>query len=113
MEYFEDYDDLENLPTIRNMPPVRPYRPEKVGRKEKKRFERNQLVEQQDEIREYEFTYKASRHERTWILDSLGMFHAMQWFSDVLECFAIPFFSRKSLNPRDRWNKPFADAWLW
>ena len=84
MEYFEDYDDLENLPTIRNMPPVRPYRPEKVGRKEKKRFERNQLVEQQDEIREYEFTYKASRHERTWILDSLGMFHDMQWFSDVL-----------------------------
>jgi RIO kinase 1 len=84
MEYFEDFEDLENLPTIRNMPPVRQYRPEKVGRKRKTRFDRSHLVEQEDEIREYDFTYKASRHERSWILDSLGMFHDMQWFSDLI-----------------------------
>jgi RIO kinase 1 len=84
MEYFEDYEDLENLPIIRNMPPGRAYRPEKDGRKRRNRFDRKQLIEQQDEIREYDFTYKASRHERTWILDSLGIFHDMQWFSDVL-----------------------------
>jgi RIO kinase 1 len=37
-----------------------------------------------DEIREYNFTYEASRHERAWILDSLGIFHDLQWFTDII-----------------------------
>jgi RIO kinase 1 len=37
-----------------------------------------------DEIRDYKFSYEASRHERDWILNSLGIFHDMQWFSDIL-----------------------------
>ncbi len=44
----------------------------------------DQIVEQMDEIRKYNFTYEASRHERAWILDSLGIFHDLQWFTDII-----------------------------
>jgi len=43
-----------------------------------------ELAAQQDVMETYKFTYRASRHERAWILDSLGDFYEQQWFSDVL-----------------------------
>ena len=84
MEYYEDFEDIEGLPRIKNMPLVRPSQPWKSNQKTSRRFEKEQLEEQMDEIREYRFTYQASRHERTWILDSLGIFHDLQWFSDII-----------------------------
>lgn len=87
MEYYEDYDDLADLPKIKNMPDTRPFRVKKVNPRDKKNSRRHDLAEfyeQRDEIREYNFSYDASRHEREWILNSLGTYHDMQWFSDIL-----------------------------
>ena len=87
MEYFEEYEDFENLPKIKNMPIARPNQPWRAMRKAKNRTrdeELASLIEQRDELREYNFTYKASRHERSWLFGSLGTFHDLQWFSDIL-----------------------------
>jgi len=40
---------------------------------------------QSDDLRSYDFTYAASRHEAWWLLDSLGPFYDEQWFDDVLQ----------------------------
>jgi RIO kinase 1 len=52
----------------------------------KKRIKKQEweLLEQMDYLKEYDFTYEASRHESWWLLDSLGPFFDEQWFDDVL-----------------------------
>jgi RIO kinase 1 len=87
MEFYEDFDEQEGLPRIKNMPEARPLQAWKARPQNEKKSINDKsasLVEQRDEIRDYSFTYEASRHEREWILNSLGIFHDMQWFSDVL-----------------------------
>jgi len=37
-----------------------------------------------DGIESADLTYKASRHERLWIVESLGNFYELQWLTDVL-----------------------------
>ncbi len=37
-----------------------------------------------DGIASAELTYQASRHERQWIIESLGNFYDLQWLTDVL-----------------------------
>jgi RIO kinase 1 len=37
-----------------------------------------------DGIESADLTYKASRHERQWIVESLGNFYDMQWLTDVV-----------------------------
>lgn len=85
MELFEEF---ENLPRIRNMPIEKRYRTKKVDQIEKTTIHRLEeheyFLEQQDDARDYSFTYKASRHEKAWIMDSLGLFYDMQWFADVV-----------------------------
>ena len=84
MDFYEEYDDFEGLPRIKNMPIDRSSRPCKSKPKQKSSSKNDQIVNQMDEIREYNFTYEASRHERAWILDSLGIFHDLQWFTDII-----------------------------
>jgi len=87
MEYLEDFEDFEELPKIKNMPVARLSEPKKHKHQVNTRSKDDRtasLIEQRDETRDYNFTYKASRHERSWILNSLGVFHDLQWFSDVL-----------------------------
>jgi RIO kinase 1 len=43
-----------------------------------------QLLEQEAEQEQFDFTYQASRHERQWLEESLGGFFEHQWFDDVL-----------------------------
>jgi len=88
MEYYNDFEDLENLPRIKNMPIDRPSRPWKIrAAKKLDESQRNlisSLEEQRDDVIDYDFSYDASRHEREWIMDSLVLFFEMQWFSDVV-----------------------------
>lgn len=42
------------------------------------------IAQQDDSQNRFDFTYKASRHERWWLLNSLGNFYEHQWISDVL-----------------------------
>ncbi|UCD40964.1 MAG: hypothetical protein JSV69_10260, partial [Chloroflexota bacterium] len=88
MEYFDNFDELEDLPRIKNMPEERFSRPwRKKLNKEKLAVQlevQALLQEQEDDVSNYVFSYDASRHERQWIIDSLGFFYDMQWFADIL-----------------------------
>ena len=87
----EDLDDLsgfDHLPSIKNMPEndqsrIRKPRPGSKTRKAKAKI-LSELIEQDDSIKEVEFTYTGSRHEREWIVNSLGNLYEAQWFDDVL-----------------------------
>ena len=46
--------------------------------------ERTFIAAQDDTHASFKFTYKASRHEAGWMLDSLGTFYEQKWISDVL-----------------------------
>jgi RIO kinase 1 len=43
-----------------------------------------EIVNQQEGTENFDFTFKASRFERTWLLESLGDFHRNRWIEDVL-----------------------------
>jgi RIO kinase 1 len=43
-----------------------------------------ELDQQSEREASFHFSYNASRHERQWILDSLGYFYESHWFDDVL-----------------------------
>lgn len=81
--YWDDEEGFDLLPRIKGMPLKRgadrtgnlPRHPRKLD---------PQLIEQFDNLRRYDFTYEASRHEEWWLLDSLGPFFDEQWFDDVL-----------------------------
>src|SRR3989304_2242603 len=63
------------------------------------------IANQLDRMENIHFTYNASRHERLWLVNSLGNFYELHWFSDVLrlikggkegsgdECRADPCFT--------------------
>ena len=83
LELFEELDDLERTEKFitsgksRNNHP--PRNPKKLPAGDR------QFVSKQDDSPEsFEFTYKASRHEAGWLLNSLGAFYEGKWISDVL-----------------------------
>ena len=88
MEHYDDFDELAHLPRIKNIPVEEQYHERRVysiGSRRKSNVAPQTILEdQQDYIREYNFSYNASRHEREWIVNSLGMFYEMQWFTDLL-----------------------------
>jgi RIO kinase 1 len=88
MENYDNFDELEGLPRIKNMPDGRHPKPwRKTQRKEQQIAQleiQTSLQDQKDDFGDYVFSYDASRHERVWIMDSLGLFFEMQWFADVL-----------------------------
>jgi RIO kinase 1 len=43
-----------------------------------------QMAAQADSQEVFEFSYHASRHERGWIVDSLGGFYEQRWLDDVI-----------------------------
>ena len=42
------------------------------------------LSNQEDGQENFNFSYHASRHERQWIIDSIGAFYEQQWLDDVI-----------------------------
>jgi RIO kinase 1 len=81
--YWDDEEGFDLLPRIKGLPQRRGAT--RTGNLP--RLPRNvepQLFEQFDNLRRYDFTYEASRHEEWWLLDSLGSFYDEQWFDDVL-----------------------------
>jgi len=81
--YWDDEDAFDYLPRIKGL---NLKKKEKL-QQEKPRLPRrpeNELVEQFDNLRRYDFTYDAARFEEWWLLDSLGPFYDEQWFDDVL-----------------------------
>jgi RIO kinase 1 len=73
---FEQYDDGALHQRARYNPNHRPKRPAAEVATE--------LVEQADGQENFVFSYNASRHERVWIMDSLGEYYENQWIDDIL-----------------------------
>jgi RIO kinase 1 len=91
-----DLSDQGSAQRIRNLPERELqalWRTGKSRRTERKRQEQitqqaailaQQLAAQADSQEVFNFTHHASRHERGWIVDSLGDFYEHQWLDDVL-----------------------------
>lgn len=83
-----ELDEIDNMPTIRNMPHSKVRQGPKPRKNSRPGYaaqnEVAQLVEQPDGEDHFNFTYTASRHERQWIVNSLGGFYDSQWLDDVL-----------------------------
>jgi RIO kinase 1 len=88
---FEDLEDIsgyDQLPSIKNMPQRNANgrkKPKKAGKAERAQAGiLTELIAQDDSIKEVDFTYNATRHEREWIANSLTNLYEAQWFDDVL-----------------------------
>jgi RIO kinase 1 len=59
----------------------------KLGYKPKRPVQQvvSELVEQSISGDDFQFSYRATRHERQWIMDSLGGFYEDRWIDDVLQ----------------------------
>ena len=83
MNYFEDLDENDPLENGKRGTMIR-----NLSRDQKKQKSKNAVpakAAQRDAGQDFEFSYNASRHEREWIIDSLGDFYQMHWFDDVLQ----------------------------
>jgi RIO kinase 1 len=84
----EESEESENLMRIRNLPRKK----ERLGDRWNPHHKPKgippeiaiQLAEQADHQDKFNFSYHASRHERAWIVDSLGSFYENKWLDDVL-----------------------------
>ena len=84
----EDLEEIHRLPPIRNAPLDRSRHQKNAGLQRKPRRSQAEvmasLVDDDPGGDTFEFTYHASRHEREWLVNSLGGFHESRWFDDVL-----------------------------
>ena len=87
-DLYDEFEDINGLPPVRNMPT----RKQRSNAAKAARDERNprpvekvtELAGQADREVNFEFSYNASRHEREWIVNSLGGFYDGQWLDDIL-----------------------------
>ena len=85
---FDPNETWDTIPTIRNMPVERP--PAQRGAAPRRKPSRDpqkvkaELAAQPETQGEFDFSYHASRHERLWIVNSLGGFYEDHWLDDVL-----------------------------
>jgi len=87
-DYQENFEEFEEIPIVRNMP----HKEQRMTKHRRPKFNEihrtdqfdKDLTHQNDGQDAFDFTYKASRHERMWIVDSLGGYYESQWLDDVL-----------------------------
>jgi RIO kinase 1 len=85
LKFFDELDDNDALDAYLQFDAQRSRNLK--GRISKKlKVEESTFITSQDDSRAgFNFTYKASRHEADWLLDSLGAFYEQKWISDVLQ----------------------------
>jgi len=81
---FEDSDELVELPHVRNLPSRRENRNALPARKVRTSSSEAPPPPPADRQESFDFTYTASRHEREWLVSSLGGFYDQHWLDDVL-----------------------------
>lgn len=82
--YWDDEDSFEYLPRIKGISHDRWSYQDNKKSLPASAFD-DDIVDQFDTLRTYNFSYEASRHEEWWLFDSLGPFYDEQWFDDVLQ----------------------------
>lgn len=83
--YEYDYESLEGLPSVKNVHAKRDVK----ARKNAVAADREQPVNPKSAEHLMtqdidQFSFSPSRHEREWIMDSLGEFYEQGWFDDIL-----------------------------
>ena len=82
MEYYEDLDESprssHRIKTRKRAKIQAMLRPIKATN------QTQQMIVQNDSRQTFQFTYRPSRHEEGWLLESLGYFYEHQWIKDVL-----------------------------
>lgn len=79
---YEQLEDLENIPQIRNVPRTLMHQPQIAKTSEKNSpTDLTALAEQENDLN---FSYHASKHEKSWLINSLEDFYHQQWFEDIL-----------------------------
>ncbi len=82
--FWDDEEAYHYLPRIKGMRLSRPGNIRREPQRTPKKFD-DEIFQQLDVLKAYNFSYKASRHEEWWLLDSLGPFYDEQWINDVLQ----------------------------
>ena len=87
-DLLDEYYEIGSMPKLRNITNPEQRQRHKSRTKSRKKPDRtilqSDLVEQVDGLDSFIFSYQASRHERQWLIDSLGSFHDAHWLEDVL-----------------------------
>ena len=82
-----DTEDLDAT-SIRNIPRAKKHisgkRKSDIAKKRAHKQAMEKVSALADGMEQVDFTYQASRHERVWLLDSLGKFYGEKWLDDVL-----------------------------
>ena len=81
--YWDDEDAFEYLPRIKGMSQDKWSSQDNMKSHLTSAMD-DEVVNQLDTLRTYNFSYEASRHEEWWLFDSLGPFYDEQWFDDVI-----------------------------
>lgn len=87
IDYLELFDDLDDFEQSEHYIKSGKRRKSYPLRNPKKISERDQnfISEQDDSQKNFDYTYKASRYESGWLIESLGPFYEGKWISDVLQ----------------------------
>lgn len=84
LKFFDELDDDDALDAYLQFDGQRPRNLKGRLSKKLEAEENAFMAAQDDSVAGFNFTYKASRHEAGWLLDSLGAFYEQKWISDVL-----------------------------
>lgn len=84
LEFLDELDDKDALDAYLQFDAQRPRHIKGRISKKLEKEERSFINAQDDSRGSFNFTYKASRHEAGWLLESLGAFYEQKWISDVL-----------------------------
>jgi RIO kinase 1 len=83
-----DLEEIDAFANIRNIPDRERHADQRLrlsaAPKRRPVQARPEMAVQDDTVGGFDFSYHASRHERAWIVDSLGGFYEGQWLDDVL-----------------------------
>lgn len=79
----EQLEDLDDIPAIRNVPENELHQRNPSSQKPKQVVldDISDIAEKENGL---EFSYRASKHEKSWLIGSLEDFYRQQWFDDVL-----------------------------
>ena len=82
--FFDELDDEDALDAFLQFDGQRPRNPRGRLSRKLEQEERAYIAAQDESRSNFEFTYRASRYEADWLLDSLQAFYEQKWISDVL-----------------------------
>jgi RIO kinase 1 len=83
-KFFDALDDDDALEEYLQFDAQRLRNPKRQLSKKLEAEENDFITMQDDSNSSFRFTYKASRYEADWLMDSLGSFYEQKWISDVL-----------------------------